>query len=366
MATITNSLVTVLRLVGQAQYARGLVQTAAASQALAVSTAQQAAAAKQLAAAQQNLASVSADVLLGSILAVAAATTLATHAAIEWERAMIRANVVFRNRGINVSGVQAGAMALQVSQATGVAPQEVLDTEAYLARFRVGAQNLSGDLRILANMSLITGKSMQESAHAVEMAHMGSSKSLRDMGIFVHQMKGFATDMQSIFRAIDLETRGMAATLRNTMPGQFMRMIASFQSFLIALGEANAGPLYSTFRAIADTLDFITRHMLTFVRLLEAATVLVLTMRYGWAGLATGLAIIAGIEIARARFGNLGNAAAGAAGPRSRMEEYARQTAFNTGPQGPLGHALRSGGSFGEPGGGLRIRDYNQMARKIG
>jgi len=65
--------------------------------------------------------------------------------------------------------------------------------------------------------------------------------------------------------------------------------------------------------------------------------------------------------------GALGNAAGGASGGgQGKGEDYLREIAFNTGPQGPLGRALRGGGSYDEPGGGLRIRDYNQMQRHVG
>jgi len=51
-------------------------------------------------------------------------------------------------------------------------------------------------------------------------------------------------------------------------------------------------------------------------------------------------------------------------GGETKAERYLREISVNTGPQGPLGHATRGGGSFAEPGGGMHIRNFSQMFRR--
>jgi hypothetical protein len=364
MASITNQLVTVLRLQGQLEYAQGLQRIAGAAQQVAETEQQAARAAKQLADAQKALSIAEFAAGLYLFQQVTAVLNAAVQAGSEFERAMIRAGVAFRNAGINMTGPQAADIANRLSLQTGTNATDILNTEAYLARFHVGAGQIPRDMRIIIDAAKYTNHSVQEMAHAIEMAHMGSSRALRDMGIPVHQLNGYLVDMQSLFDAVNEKVQGMARALQNTVPGQLDRLVNNWNQLLQAMERLNAGPLLVIFRGIADALELAVKHADALVTLLETAAVLALTIRYGWAGLAAGAALVAFLEISRRRF-NSAAAQAALGGPGSKMEEYARQTAFNTGPQGPLGQALRPGGSFGEPGGGLRIRDYNQQVRHL-
>jgi hypothetical protein len=360
MAQQTDVLETILKLAGAAQYIRYLNQAAQAHQRLAQAQQQQARAQAQVQAAiaanrtvKMNTANMAGGVgvaaaeggMMGGVIGAAAlAALVGTVAAIksgveafaDYDRALLRTQLFMHNFGQSLPVGELRQFDQALARSTGSSQTEILGLQAYLSRFNMAAPQLQHSTKVIVDASKATGIGLEEMARAIEMARKGNAKALfADLGIPIKNVAGYLGDYNAILAVVERHTKGMAATMGNTLPGSLDKANAAVENLKLQFGDL-IGP-------------FASRSVRGFTRIVD--------------DLADAIERLNGH-----RSSALGTAVGGSdlgAGGSDQSEDYLRRIAFNTGPQGTLGAALRGGGSFGEPGGGLRIRDFNQMFRGV-
>jgi len=376
----------VLRLVGAGAYIRQINQAAQAHRALAQAQQQQAqgqaalqaaqanfrvmgnayrlgmvapggfsGAARQVLGAQAGLAGANAAAMAAEAAARSSTTTAIAIAAMaalsaavksgvdafsDYQRAVIRTETVAKNMGVALPTRQFLEFSRQLALSTGSSQTELANLGGYLARFGVsGEAQFEKSARVIVNASKLTGKSISEMAAEFEGARRGRGFQLfRDLGIPIRQVQGYLGNWDQILDAVDRRTKDLANNMSKTLPGAIDRASSAFEDLKIQFGRLISPEAIFVLNGLAYAMTFFANSMKSVSDRL-------------------------GIPL-----GALGGSASAAAGTAAagRSEAYLREISFNTGPQGALGHALRGGGSFGEPGGGLRIRDYNQMQRHVG
>ncbi len=360
MANRQDTYESVLKLVGAAQYIRYINQAAQGHRQLALAQQQQARAQAQVgramaggrtvsattqslaggagiqsvqAAAAQNAATA---VALAAITAVAAAVKSGIDAFADYDKAVLQTQVFLKNMGTNLPTAQFTEMARQLSISMGVSETEVVKLQGYLARFGTSGPEIGRATKIIVDAARMTNMGFVEMAQSIEMARRGNARALfRELGIPIRNAAGYLGDFDAILRVVERHTQGFSAAFLQTMPGAMERASSALERVKKEFGNL-ISPLVTTWlNQVANVFDMISG---------------------GINRLNTYLGITPGkLQGAVGTMGGGGN----------QSEEYLRRISENTGPQGALGRALRGGGSYGEAGGGLHIRTFNQMFRGV-
>lgn len=263
----------------------------------------------------------------------------------QYDRELLRVQAFQRQLGQTLPAGQIEQFGQQLSLAAGVSQTEILQTLDYLSRYGVSARQAEADTQTLARASQATGVSMVRLAEGIEMARRGHARELfRELGIPVRGVADQLYSFDQLLKLVDLHTRDMALGFGNTLPGALARTSTAFENARLQVAKL-IEPVATTW---LQGLGIMLRMFAGDIQALREGR---------WADFFSGRA--AQNALKDAAFGG------GAGGGESASEKYLRKIEFNTGPQGTLGRATRGGGSFAEPGGGLRIRDFNQMFRRI-
>jgi hypothetical protein len=257
---------------------------------------------------------------------------------VEYDAAILRTQFFLAQFGNAMPVGQITDFTRQVSLATGETQTHIAALEGYLARFRASGDEIERATQVIVNASQATGVPIEQLGHLIERARAGHARGLWDqLGIQVKGMEGQLYSLNQIISIVDEHTRGFSEQFGDTLPGSLRKTEAALNDMFIALGAL----LSPAIIALAQTLQVVFEGIADAAR--TTADVFGIT-----------LPTLAGA-----------GAAAAASGGINRTEDYLAQITFNTGPQGPLGRALRGGGSFAAPGGGLHIRDFNLAFRSV-
>lgn len=359
MATTTDSLKTVLQLVGAQQYIQSLNQVAQAHRQLAAAQVSQAAAQQQAAGAAAGAGGAAGAGLLGGtaglalfsqqlfyVLAIAQGMKMlaegfmsGARAAGEFDAAVFRSSLTLRNLGQQVSQASVSRFSLDLSTQMGVSPTQVAQLTMFLARYRMTAEGISEASKIIVNASKATGIGVVEMAQMIEGARFGHGREmLKGLGIPIRVQPGQVLSFNQVLSQIQTRTRDATAGFNNTLPGSMERASASLERLNIVFHQLTDASLIKFENAVtnaASDLAYFGEKLLHWGR------------RFGLFG------------------GQAAERAEQAAAVRGDRDRYLREIAQNTGPQGPLAKALRGGGSFDAFPGGLRIRDFNQAMRHV-
>jgi hypothetical protein len=263
----------------------------------------------------------------------------AEDAFIEYDTALLRTQFFLQEFGNAMPLGQLTEFTRQISLATGETQTHIASLEGYLARFRASGAEIERATQVIINASQATGVPIERLGHLIERARAGHARGLWDeLGIQVKGLEGQLYSLNQIINIVDEHTRGFSSQFGDTLPAALKKTQAAFEDMQIAFGQLLSPAVLGIARFMQEVFE-------------------------GWALAARALAGALGIALPALQ--GAGAAAGAAGGGINRTEEYLRQITFNTGPQGPLGTALRGGGSYSEPGGGLRIRDFNTQFRHV-
>lgn len=355
MSVIQDSLNTVLRLVGGQQYVSSLNQIARAHAALAQAQRAQAAVQAQANAAMIGgagggaaggttamLGFTRAGLVVAALAAVGVAVKDTIGDLAAYDRELLRVEAFQKRLGTSAPTKEVEGFARSLSLSAGVGQTDVLRTVDYLSRYGIQARQAERDTVILARAAQATGLDMAQLAQGIEEARRGHARELfKELGI---PIKGVTDQMYSfdqMLRLVDLHTKDLQLGFGNTLPGALSRTQAAWDALRKEFGKLIEP-------AMVAGLNTLQRSLLGAERILHDLRT------HDWADIWRGLH---GQAPLGQRFGGAGGSG------ESASERYLRKIEFNTGPQGALGRATREGGSFAEPGGGLRIRDFNAMMR---
>jgi hypothetical protein len=254
----------------------------------------------------------------------------ATDAFVQYDDAILRTQFLLEQFGHAMPLGEISEFTRQLSLTTGQLQTDIANTEAYLTRFKVSGQDMEHALRVLADTAGAVHAPLQEISKGLEMARAGHAREFfSTLGIQVRGVEGQLLSMNAVLTILEQHFGGFTEKMEGTLPMAMRKTAAAFQDMQIALGEL-FGP------ATLRTLELLQG-------LFE-----------GIANAAREIGTFFGVQMPE-----LSHALSAGSENRRRVEGYLEQITTNTGPQGALAHALLSGGSFSQPGGGLVIRDFN-------
>jgi len=279
------------------------------------------------------------DTFLQGFRLIVGAVEAAEQAFAEYDTSILRTQFLLQQFGHAMPMQELTDFTRQVSLATGETQTHVAALEAYLARFRASGDDIEHATQVIVSAAQASGVPIEHLGQLIEKARAGHARGLwSELGIQVKGLEGQLYSLNQIVDIVDEHFHGFSDQFAGSLPQALKRTEAAFQDMQIAFGQ-----LFSP----------------VTLRFAEALA----TIFEGIAGAVR--AISANLGIALPDLQGAASAAGGAGSGTSRTEQYLEQITFNTGPQGPLGRALRGGGSFAQPGGGLHIRDFNMQFRSV-
>lgn len=353
MAVVQDTLETVLRLVGGQQYISQLSRVALAHQQLAQAQQRQAGGAMGAGAAGGGggigvgaaAAGLGSAVLLAGVYAIGNAIKSSTEQLVEYDKELIRIQAFQKDMGQSVPTAEITEFTRNLSLALGISQIEILKTQDLLARYNVSTKDAARDTAVLARVSQAIGVSMDDFARGIQSARRGKARELfTELNIPIKGVTGQIYTFNQLLELADLKTRNMQAGFSG-LPKAAGQASAAFDAAKTSFGKLFEptsirilNDVAAAFQNLSDMAEDLRKNDYgKFFRDLYFGP-------------------------DPKRMAAAQAAAAGTGGNRS--ERYLREISLNTGPQGPLGRATRGGGAFGEPGGGLRMRDVSQMIKR--
>lgn len=263
MASVTDTLTTLLVLSGAASYVAGMNQAATAAMGLAratnINTGEMTAAGEKALTFSQQLGAVTAAVAAIKITVDLASDAFRTFA--EEQDQLFRTSQVFRNLGQNMPVERLEEMSNQLSRATGLSRSELEGAAGLVARIGARSEQIPGLLLSMADAARGTGHSVTEVAKAFELGGEGTVRRLKEMGIEIQDTGSKLGNLFQIQRAGGQLFRGDAAAFLNTPQGALDSLTRSVTQFMSALGQ-ELGPEITLFlRGLTRAFDWLTDHI---------------------------------------------------------------------------------------------------------
>lgn len=314
MATITDQLITVLKLVGANEYAHGLHTAEKAVEKLAGShkKAKAAGVGKEgEAAGGGGLADLlSPKKLTGGALAFLGVQGLRQFS--EAEGVIFRTTVALKNLGssLQINDVQQFASGMQ--QLTGINDEAIVSTVGLLKRFGAQDDQIKSLTATIADFSRGSGISMEHAGTAVGHALIGNTRMLRNMGIEFKSTGDRAKDFVKIQETLNNIYGGSAKAFRNTLPGSIEALSNAFGDLFEAIGSKLATVVVPIVNALTDVVNFFANNIILFTTAVGALAGFVLGGPMG-----ALIGAVAGLGVGL--LPNKGNAAEGIGNGKSKL-----------------------------------------------
>lgn len=286
MATITDSLETVLKLTGGPQYAAGMKQAATSVQNLATqqkklsggspggggggggfSLAGMAAggfpggakAAGGAAGGLGNIAGMAGLLRGGALVAGITATAVAIRAAmqpfVEFEQAAFRMQVVFKNIGRAAEIPAMEQFSRLMASVTGNTQAATLALTAILAESQFTEQQIKRAIPTLSDFAAATGLDLAQAADIVTAATRGERDALQRYGVDVG-LAGTKTELlNKALSGLEARFKGAAEAAANTLPGALTRLNNSFNELLVSMNRLFSGALVAAIQTIDKAIQ---------------------------------------------------------------------------------------------------------------
>jgi biotin operon repressor len=273
MATVTDFLVTILKLEGAPAFAVGMAKAAGAVEKL--SNAQKGKGGKggglgdglKEIASQSGLVSGQMNSLLGTVgrfgpaVAITAGAILFGKKALdEFADAQTRAfqtSVVLKNIGSSatVEGLQ--QLGSEIQKLTGFDDDLVVSLGGTLAKFGVAGDQIPAAVRSIADAAAGTGQSMEEIGDTVGKALLGQTRGLRQLGIEFKSTGNKARDLANIEEQLNQRFGGAGAARRQTLAGAFDALQNATGNFFAAVGRILGPGMIKLLNFFADKLQLL-------------------------------------------------------------------------------------------------------------
>lgn len=280
MATVTDQLITVLKLTGAREYAEGMHTAEQAVKKLGGATkgaAPGGAAPGGLAGIVQSLGGPGAAAVKGGVLlALAKGARDSVEAFADAEQSVFRTTVVLKNLGSSLPISQVQGFASQMQAATGINDEAIVSTVGLLKRFGAADNQIESLTKTVADFSAGMGISMEEAGTAVGHALIGNTRMLRNMGIEFKATGDRAKDLATIQKKLNDLFGGAAEARRNTVAGSFEALKNAFGDLLEAIGSKLANIVVPVVQALTAVITFFANNIILFTTAVGALAGLVL------------------------------------------------------------------------------------------
>jgi len=301
VATVTDQLITILKLTGANEYAHGLHTAEKAVEKLGKAQKKGfGVEGGQIGPADPNKFRNVAALLRSGVGKAGVGGALAflgiqgTRAFAEAEQGAFRTSVALRNLGSSLNIQQVQQFSSQLAQATGVASGEITETVGLLKRFGASDKDVEGLTKTIADFSVGTGISMKEAGTAVGHALIGNTRILKNMGIEFKATGDRAKDLAAVQKKLNDLFGGAGEANRNTVAGAFGVLKESFGSLLEAIGSKLANIVVPVVNILSSVIGFFANNVVLFTTAVGALAGFILggpmgALIGGIAGLGLGL-----------------------------------------------------------------------------
>ncbi len=252
MATITDSLVTLLQMRGGPQYAQQMQQAANATEQL--SSAQQGAAKAVTAfAGAFGLALGSAGLIAGGVSLL----KQTIDAFRQQETEIFRATVIFRNLGNSYPVEKAQAFASALQQTTAADDEALVGVQALLKSYGVADSQIQSTTKTVLDASEALGVDLTSAATAVARGMQGQTRALRLLRVQMQDTGNTARNLAVIQQKLN-DLYGHAAAARiNTLDGALTRLGQSWHNILETAG--NISGVVNGINALATAFNNLSK-----------------------------------------------------------------------------------------------------------
>jgi hypothetical protein len=254
VATVTDSLITLLQLKGGPQYAQQMKQAAGATGALATAQKESAGAGKELASAFGLALTGAAGIAAGIGLIKKSVAAFA-----ESEQATFRSTILLRNLGNSYPIEKAQAFASALQATTAADDEAVVGVIASLKAFGAQDNQLEGLTKTILDTSEALGLGLAETTQAVGLGALGSTRGLRQLKITMTDTHNAAKNLAIEQKKLDALYGGAAAARIKTYQGAMDRLGKSFDNVFETAGDG-ANVLVTAINKLADALNALSQN----------------------------------------------------------------------------------------------------------
>lgn len=162
----------------------------------------------------------------------------AAQAYVAYDTAVLRTQFFLQEFGHSLPVGQITEFTRALSLSTGEAQTSIAGLMGYLARFRASAGDIERATQVLTNASQATGVDLERLGHLVERARQGHARGLWDqLGIQVRGFEGQLYSLNQIIDIVDQHTRGFSAVFAETLPGSLRRTGAALADLGLQFGR---------------------------------------------------------------------------------------------------------------------------------
>lgn len=283
MATIRDTLETVLKLVGGPQYAATMQQAAQATQNLANQQNKLKGGPAGTGGGGFSLAGMAGGLtggakgagaggvggLAGRAAGFAASTSLvvqgvremvgivssAVRPFVEFEQAAFRMQVVFKNLGRASEIPAMEEFSRQMVRVTGNTQAATLAISAILAESEVTQKEMKRAIPIIADFAAAAGIELTQAAEIVTQALRGEKDALQRYGVDVG-LTGTKTELlNKALIGLEARFKGAAEAAANTLPGALTRLGNSFNELIVSMNRLFSGALITAIQTIDKAIQ---------------------------------------------------------------------------------------------------------------
>lgn len=266
MATVTDTLQTVLQLVGAPVFAAQMGTAAAATGTLAAAQTTAAATTGTLTTATAGLTAALAPLLALAVplLTIGAAIGFASKAIHEFADVQSRAfqtSVVLKNLGSSIPIEELQDLGAEIQRLTGFDDDLVVSLGGMLARFGIAGEEIPGAVRAIADAAAGSGQSLEEIGSAVGHALAGRGQALKQLGVEFKATGNKARDLMKIEEELEKRFAGAGAARRETLAGAFDALSNATGNFFSAMGRILGPGMITLLNKTADAIQFMAEQL---------------------------------------------------------------------------------------------------------
>jgi hypothetical protein len=283
MPTVSDTLLTILKLQGGPAYASQLGLAAKSVEGVAVAETAAAQGANVLKQGFNSLGG-STALLLGEIGAVVLAAQQAVQTFAQDEAQIFRTTIVLRNLGNSLPIEKVQAFAAELQKTVAIDDEAVVSLVGMEKRFGVADNQIEATTKTIVDFSKATGIDLAQAGEVVGRAMLGQTRGLRALGIQMTDTGDKSKNLAIIQTKLNALFGGAGAAERNTVAGSFTALKESLSNLLSAIGDKLSVVIVPAINALTSALDLLVQH----IPIVTAALGALIGARFGPIGALVG------------------------------------------------------------------------------
>lgn len=263
MATVTDTLLTSIKLTGIPTYVAEMGAASLATAGFAAAEGAATVATGTLATAVGVLDAVLAPIvaLIAPLLTVAAVLGTAgkaLHTFSEDQQAIFQTSIILKNLGSSLPIAELQEFGQELQKTVAIDDEAVVSLGGLLARFGATGAQIKSTIPAIVDAAAATGQSLEGIGETVGRALLGNTRGLKQLGIEFKATGNRARDLLTIQTELNKRFGGAGAAQRNTVQGAFTALSEATANFFSAVGKFLAPVIVPLLNKLTAFLQFLT------------------------------------------------------------------------------------------------------------